>query len=338
MKNNQITSLRGVLILIIMFYHYTFRFHELFGIDTIDFPTLKFWGTIGVAGFFIISGYYIFPKYTDKYSIKEYLIKKIIRLWPVYVLGITLTFISVSLFGLENREIGFLEYITNVFFINGFVGINYVDGAHWYITYLLLFSVIASAILYIESKMRINRKTTILIWISINALLGILAMHFAWADKVYMITGGKYLLWFAIGIVLRKVFDDKDSKHNNLLCIIMGVVIVCQLIYKENYITILGGAVCLILFLLALNNKLRILDIGVLRFIGDRSYCIYIIHQNIGYQLILLLIDYFEHYSIVHVFLVGLAIIFIADLIYRYYEKPIKKKIEMHYTHALNTK
>lgn len=36
------------------------------------------------------------------------------------------------------------DWILNIFFINGFIGTRYVDGAHWYLTILISFIVIIS--------------------------------------------------------------------------------------------------------------------------------------------------------------------------------------------------
>lgn len=104
MKNRQINSLKGILMLMIVFYHYTYRFQELFHIQTINFMTLEFWGIIGVAGFFIISGYFIFPKDINQYNTKKFLIKRISRLYPAYLLSITLIFISVKVFRITRKR------------------------------------------------------------------------------------------------------------------------------------------------------------------------------------------------------------------------------------------
>lgn len=104
MKNRQIDSLKGILMLMIVFYHYTYRFQELYQIQTINFFTLEFWGIIGVAGFFIISGYFIFPKDTDNYNVKQHLVKRIARLYPAYLLCLTVIFISVKVFRITKKR------------------------------------------------------------------------------------------------------------------------------------------------------------------------------------------------------------------------------------------
>ncbi len=43
-KNLGIEMLRAILILMVIFYHYTYKFEELFNIKTINFVTLSKWG------------------------------------------------------------------------------------------------------------------------------------------------------------------------------------------------------------------------------------------------------------------------------------------------------
>ena len=117
MKNKQIEYIRAILILMIIFYHYTYRFEEIFDISTINFYTLSLWGEIGVACFFIISGYFIFPKRNQKLHPIIHLGKRISRLYPSYLLCVTLCFLSIQCFGLENRPVDWWTYVCNLFMI-----------------------------------------------------------------------------------------------------------------------------------------------------------------------------------------------------------------------------
>ena len=122
MKNRQIDSLKGILMLMIVFYHYTYRFQELYQIQTINFFTLEFWGIIGVAGFFIISGYFISPKDTNNYNMKQHLVKRIARLYPAYLLCLTVIFISVKVFRIARKRSKFFGL---------FVKYNHAKWIYW---------------------------------------------------------------------------------------------------------------------------------------------------------------------------------------------------------------
>lgn len=59
-RNLNVEFLRGILMVWIVLYHFTTRYSQLFGVK---YPiTFDYGGTIGVAIFFILSGYFYFGK------------------------------------------------------------------------------------------------------------------------------------------------------------------------------------------------------------------------------------------------------------------------------------
>lgn len=53
-KNVQIEAVRVISMLMVVIFHYTYRFKELYNIDTVNFDFFKLFGKIGVGIFFII--------------------------------------------------------------------------------------------------------------------------------------------------------------------------------------------------------------------------------------------------------------------------------------------
>ena len=95
-RNKQIDSLRGILSIMIMFFHFSYRFSQIYNISTIDFYTLKHWGLICVGCFFIITGFFLLPSELHDFSFIKFIRKKILRIYPSYFLCITIIFISVN--------------------------------------------------------------------------------------------------------------------------------------------------------------------------------------------------------------------------------------------------
>lgn len=44
MRNKQVDTLRGILILMVIIFHYFYRIITLYGLDTVNFFTLNDWG------------------------------------------------------------------------------------------------------------------------------------------------------------------------------------------------------------------------------------------------------------------------------------------------------
>lgn len=184
-KNQQIDILRGILAIFIILYHYTYRFTELYGIKTIEIPLLDKLGLIGVGGFFIITGFFIIPSNCENFNFFYFLKKKILRIYPSYLLCLTIIFISVSIFGLPGRETTILDYFLNITMINGVIHTDYVDGAHWYLTYLIIFYVILG--IFLASKK--NFDFLIFIWLSIKIILKCILFRIPDISAIYRLVG-----------------------------------------------------------------------------------------------------------------------------------------------------
>lgn len=325
-RNKQIEFLRTILFLMIVNYHYTYRFNQLFDIKTINFLSLSSWGDIGIVGFFMISGYFIFSKKDRNIRPLKFLTKRLLKLYPVYLLCISLTFLSMNFFGLPGREVNFFEYFCNVTLLNGYIGIDYVDGAHWYLTYLVLFNFTVFFIILLENKFKIDQKKALIGWAILNLLLFAISNFVPGTLILYKLLGNKYFYYLLIGISLKEISSRKINSQNFiyifLYCLSFAIVatidklIVCVAILIFSFVLIIPE-----LKILKSHNLEPILKLGSISYIG------YLIHQNIGYQILLGLTDYFGKYSIAFVPFTMLIIIGLSAIIYKYFDLPLQKII-----------
>jgi len=327
MKNKQVESIRGIIMVMIMFYHYTYRFTELYNINTINFFSLDNWGTIGVNTFFIISGYYMLSKDTLQYNAKEFFIKKFFRLYPAYVLCLTITFISMLIFGLENRTVTFIDYIINLFMVNGFIGIPYVDGGHWYLTYLILFYVIVSLAIYFKME----KRKFIICWIICNTTLLISSHFFSVLSHIYKVTGGQYAIFIIMGIILRELIDRNKNKKINILILSLAFI---ENLILNNIIATIGIIIFILCFVLVLKKEINILKNQLLTALGTISYIVYLLHQNIGYQILLCLNNIYKQYNLLFTICPIIIIIAMSIIIYQYYERAIQRKLQSQKSHT----
>lgn len=150
-RNKQIEGLRGIAMVIVVCYHLIFGYLKHYGTPIENnFLGIKYWGYFGVSIFILISGYFS----QGENSIIRTIIKKVSRLWPAYVVAVFVIYITTTMFQLEGRTVSKLGFLANCLMLNGFIGIGYVDGAHWYITTLISCVIVSSALNKIKEPLK----------------------------------------------------------------------------------------------------------------------------------------------------------------------------------------
>lgn len=133
-KNNQVQGLRGLSCILILIFHFTYRYCQIYVVDFRAWDYFRVLSGLGVATFCILSGYYIAK---DKRSGKFFIINRVKKVYPAYSLIVIISFIIVSFFKLPYRSVKVTDLVLNLLCLNGYLQKPYVDGAHWYITTLL---------------------------------------------------------------------------------------------------------------------------------------------------------------------------------------------------------
>lgn len=216
-RNAQIDMFKGLAILLVITYHFFYRYVELYEPQTKLFLLLSKCGVVGVTIFLSISGYLMF---TGTMGGINYVVKKIIRLWPTYAITITICFVLTHIIGLPGRTVGIKEFILNIFFINGFINVPYVDSAHWYITALIgcIFVYAIIGLLPQKDKWKALVLTEILCTI-ISVLLDYVICDSVVFHIVLALLGGKHLTMLIMGSAVRCLEENKNLRG--------GVHIIC---------------------------------------------------------------------------------------------------------------
>lgn len=138
--------------------------------------------TIGVQGFFVISGFLVAKSYTNTPSLKQYFLKRAKRILPAYIFVIVFSAIVLSVFSNSSfsnyfSDINVLKYIGwNLVFMNfihpnlpGLFNNNAVNGALWTLKVEEGFYLILPIIFLLIN--RIKKPTLILFIIYISSIL-----------------------------------------------------------------------------------------------------------------------------------------------------------------------
>lgn len=332
-KNLQIEGLRGIAILLVVFYHTFCRYQQIFMNEYINSLSVDNWGHYGVSIFLVITGCYILGR-KQRYSWLNglnFLLRKLLRLWPIYAISITITFTVLSVFNLSGRMCTIRDYILNLFFINGFIGTSYVDSAHWYLTALIGVYISIALIKMIGKEGELWFYD---LWMFIVAVLlfGHVNITNVVIQKVFYglasLLGEKYISLIIFGILLRELYEKKIRITPMFLVTVFLATV--YHVYFWSYLgvtSVIELVVAVSLVSLSLWKKLNFLEIPVLEILGNASYCIFLIHQNIAYKFEETLSSLCGGFSYGFAFATAIGVILIGIFLYYFCEKPIQNKL-----------
>ena len=161
---NYLDSLRGIAVLIVVLYHYYYRFSQegYYKFQTIVGITDNYlfqFGFYGVHLFFVISGFVISLTLFKSDSLTKFAIRRFARLWPAMLLCSILTFIYLKFFGVifQSSPLNFLPsltftnpYLFNRIFINN--EFNWMDGAYWSLFVEIRFYILVALIFFFTKR------------------------------------------------------------------------------------------------------------------------------------------------------------------------------------------
>ena len=277
-RNQSIEGLRGFLIILIVLFHYLYVFSKYYpenAIINIKSADLTPLAQIGISGFFLISGFYLRNVIVSSNgSLLQFLSKRLRKLYPTFAIICVVIFCVLFFYPLEGRESHFNILLKNLLLIPVFSNEQLLDGAHWFLFALLQLYII-SCLFFVSWK---NRN--FLVMLLVIGFISSLYLNHALIIRYY------YLLSFVAGIGI-SIFHARNPRLILILYISLGVGISLLL---HN----IGILVLYILFYILRNSSNNVLNkffsLKFLTFIGNYSYSWYLLHQNIGFVIILSLL------------------------------------------------
>jgi len=307
-------------------------------------------GGAAVTLFFLLSGLVLGQSFSrikmNFRGLTSFMVKRIIRLYPVYLFVIAITAIYMK-FGFVyqtfpyssswfnwwmNFQMTLKELFLNIFFVHAYIG-----GVTWTLRVILIASFVFP-IFYL-----INKKTSL--WLDI--LVSILLVYFSFT--LFNIEGFRdlrYLYMFYLGLMIPKFKTLFSTISNRLATIVLpfGLIFLLGFRYPTN--EYYGGVVesivsFFIIGIAAYGDKVSALDFlnrKFFQFFGKISYSLYLIHFSVLYILSRIMfqnlpnLPYANQYLIIHFSLFLLSVIIatgVSLLVYKYIELP---------SHSLSTR
>jgi len=344
MRIEQLTFTRFIAVIAVVFFHFG-RTVFPFNIPALSFICSS--AFVGVSYLYILSGFVMVIAYqqksADKIVLKPFFISRFARVYPVYLLGLAITFIY---FVIERRMYERADLMLSVFALQAWVP-NYalsLNSPGWSVSVEIFFYLLFPFLFnYLYKKVVLKRLIlyTVLIWMLTQVLLNT-GLHTSFYkgfpsashDLLYyfpLMHFNEFLTGNITGFLFLKYKNNKihPGKWVVLLLFMLSVITV-------KYVTVLSNHDGLLAFLFAPMIYTLSLQKGWLKtflshrifvWAGEISFAIFILQKPV----FLFGRKYLPKMGLqspdAQFYLLVAVLILLSSLVYFYFENPIRKKI-----------
>lgn len=275
-------GLRGIAAMAVVIFHYTYYYNNIYGHD-IDVSPLLILARYGVHLFFMISGFVIFWTISRVNNPLDFIASRFARLYPTFWFAVTVTFLVVCAVSLPDRVVSFETYLANLTMFHEYASYGHVDGVYWTLTLELAFYFWILVIYCLRQLGNIEK--ILIVWVLVvNALPFIDADLYAGGNwKLNRLLIWDYIEFFAAGICFYKYHTRTHTVFTHVL---LAMTVLAIWLGRNPVIAVFLWGFYLV-FYGAISGRIAILTSKPLVYLGTISYSLYLIHQNIGYAIIM---------------------------------------------------
>ncbi|WP_400190226.1 acyltransferase family protein [Hymenobacter sp. B81] len=328
----EVDLLRFLAAFVVVLFHYSFNgFHR--GSSPLAFPALEpvtKYGYLGVEFFFMISGFVISLSAAGR-SARQFLISRIVRLYPAFWLGCTLTFLVTYFVASTFKQPTLGQFLVNLTMLQDFVGVRSIDGVYWTLTYELKFYFLIFLLLVINRFQWL--EPLCVAWLVYSAMI-----YFGLKIKyVGVLLFPDYGVYFVAGVLFFLVRQRGPSLRHGLLLLLtyaLSLAIALQdASLRQNDLGVTHSPLVIGLiitafygvFLLVALRKFSWFQASWATELGAVTYPLYLFHAYIGYVIFQQAAPYLNKYLLL-ASLIALFCAF-AYLTSIYVEKPLSKAL-----------
>ena len=245
-------------------------------------------GYLGVSVFFAISGYVISIS-TEGRDPFTFAVARIARLWPVYVVAMTLTALVTLAVPALGFPLSLPQYLANLTMLSPFLGQPFMDGAYWSIVAEILFYGWVGLLMLVGLWSR-HQVAIALAWLAMAAL----DQAVIGSDILRRLLLTDFAGFFAFGMMLR-ARERGEAGATLVLAAAFVQAIAAAILFAGGLVELYRGepfspiavagivAVSLIVLVLATRLDVPWLPVGPVAVAGRATYPFYLLHQHIGY-------------------------------------------------------
>jgi len=270
----ELDALRGIAAVLVMLFHYTTRYDQLYGHESPLSLALP-WGHYGVNLFFMISGFVIFMTLHRIRRPLDFIVSRFSRLFPVFWVAVAITFVLTRTLELPDKTVSAGTAGMNLFMIHGLARIPHVDSVYWTLEIELIFYALA-LLFYLAG--RIDKVHAPLLVLLALRMIYVLTQRYAGIEMPWVLSHLlilPYIAWFVCGIMIyrRLAFPDESPAKDALILL----AAVAQLAVVEGAGIGMLAACLSLLFWAAATGRLPFLANPVLTWLGTISYTLYLL-------------------------------------------------------------
>lgn len=276
----ELDALRGIGALSVVLFHLTTRFPQIF--PRADHVPVTFWaGEYRVLLFFALSGFAIFFTMERIGGVMDFAVNRFSRLFPAYWATLPLVLAFVWIGDVQPLQISPLAMLANITMLQGFLYLPAIDGAYWTLTVELGFYASMIGLWLILGRKFDRLEPLLLPWLGLKVLM------FLWQgmpSRLAMLLVLQFLPYFVIGMLFYRIWSGQRRWQHQVpyFATTLGVLALTEA--RDLFIV---GCMLFVLFALVLAGALRFLAVRPLLWFGTISYPLYLVHENIGFVILL---------------------------------------------------
>ena len=259
-------------------------------LDSALTPFFWHFGEIGVAIFFVISGFIMYTMSKDDFGCKwkpyEFMLKRVIRIVPIYWIATLLSFV-LAMYIKTKHSYSIEDLVNSLLFIPFATDINTpprpVLGQGWTLNYEMFFYLIFFASLFLSKRLALPILTVVFVGLVICGMV-------LDGGNIYVsFYSNSIILLFYVGVLVG-VYHQRLSKWFNFrspMLLVLFLIMIDVTIYyvsmhyglvKELSILFAALSICCVIICVSATNG----NIGryerVVEALGDASYSTYLFH------------------------------------------------------------
>lgn len=279
----------------VILYHYGFWGPASHGVPQVALPGLaQFaqYGFLGVPIFFAVSGFVIAYSAEGRTPV-GFAIARFSRIYPTFVLCMTLTFAATLLFGAGHFEVTPAQWFANLFVAAPLVGQPYVDTSYWSLVIEIVFYAWVTAFMAL-GLFQHRLDAIIVVWLAIT-FANELTIDAPIFEKLFIADDSGF---FAVGLLIYQHYRGRrDARLLALSALALGTA-VFQAVHKLERLGVhtngsfdprIVAAICIVSLgavLLATRIRSVPLPASMVLAAGGVTYPLYLLHMQLGYVIL----------------------------------------------------